>query len=214
MAFGLPFTFYPIISFILLFPHSDIWAVPCKSVLICLHVCFRKKLEEAAASVPTSWCLMVIPEKISEHMRCVLREFALSLLTESTLLLGCYFPKPGLTATSGPVSPFFSQMNNSFPDLRWVLYDPNRYSHSRCRKAERAQRERSQALGLAPLTNTWVPALPSSKWVATPFQGAQPFTFNHISPSLLTPLPPCTHMTLVVLKPHLKTSTDTPIRGI
>ena len=57
--------------------------------------------------------------------------------------------------------------------------------------AER-QVEHSRALGLAPLTNTRVPALPSSERVARHFQGDPPLTFNHISPTLLTPLPPHT----------------------
>lgn len=71
----------------------------------------EKKLEEAATSMPTRGYLMEVPEKVSEHIRHVLREFALSLLTESTLLLGSYFAKPRLTATSGPVSPLFSDLH-------------------------------------------------------------------------------------------------------
>ena len=59
-------------------------------------------------------------------------------------------------------------------------------------KGREAQTEHSRALGLAPLTNTQVPALPSSERVARHFQGDPPLTFNHISPTLLTPLPPHT----------------------
>ena len=59
-------------------------------------------------------------------------------------------------------------------------------------KGREAQTEHSRALGLAPLTNTRVPALPSSERVARHFQGDPPLTFNHISPTLLTPLPPHT----------------------
>ena len=152
---------------------------------------------------------MVIPEKISEHIRHVLREFALSLLTESTLLLGCYFAKPNSQQLLDLFLLAFLRWT-PFPDLRcercMVLTD------TATQNAER-QVEHSRALGLAPLTNTWVPALPCPKWVARPFQGAQPLTFNRISPSLLTPFPLCTHMTLVVLKPHLKTSTGYSHQG-
>ena len=105
-------------------------------------------------------------------------------------------------------SNFWARFSPLFSDLHFFLTLGGSTVWSlTMRKGREAQREHSQALGLAPLTNTWVPALLSSEWVARYFQGDLPLTFNHISPTLLTPLPPHTHSTLVLLKPQLKTST-------